>query len=77
MCRGNNDQLISQFPMSGPERQIAIHPCQCLDFFRCVLFNSRYVGLNLPPILASIADLDTSANMWELGARRIHLIRCT
>ena len=54
-----------------------IQPCQCLEFFRCVWFNSRYAGLNQPPILASIADLDTSANIWELGARRIRQIQCT
>jgi len=49
----------------------------CVEIFRCVLFNSRCVGLNQPPILASIAYLDTCANIQELGARRIHLIRST
>jgi hypothetical protein len=61
------------FHMPGPV--LVIQPCQCLEFFRCVWFNSRYVGLNQPPILASIADLDTSANIRELLARRISLIR--
>ena len=41
------------------------------------MFNTRYVGLNQPPILQSIVYLVTSGNMWELGRRRIHLIRCT
>ena len=54
-----------------------IQPCQCLEFFRCVWLNSRHVGLNKPPILASIADLDTSANLRELGAWKIPLIRRT
>jgi len=31
------------------------------------VFNSRYIGFNQPPILASIAYLDSRANMWELG----------
>ena len=54
-----------------------IQPCQCLEFFRCIWFNSGYVGLNQPAIHASIADLDMSANIWELGAWRIPSIRCT
>ena len=39
--------------------------------------NSRYVGLIQPPILASIAYLDTNASIRKLGAWRIHLIWCT
>jgi hypothetical protein len=56
---------------------IAIQPCECLVFFRCVWFNSTYVGFNQPPIITSIVYLDTSANMWELGAWGTHLIWCT
>jgi len=63
--------------MSGPDSVLWIKLCECLQFFKCVWFNSRYVGLNEPPILASIASFNTSANLWALGAQRIHLIRCT
>ena len=64
---------------------ITINPClskcleffRCVEIFRCIWFNSRYVGLNQPPILGSIVYLDTSANIRELGAWRIHLIQCT
>jgi len=68
---------FSVFYMPGPESELVIQPCQCLESFRCIWFNSRNVGLNQPPILASIADLDTSANIRELGPRRILLIQCT
>jgi hypothetical protein len=63
--------------MSGPASEFVIQPGQCLEFFRCIWFNSRYVGLIQPRILASIADLDTNANTGELASWRIHLIRCT
>ena len=36
--------------------------------------NSSYVGFIQPPILASIAYLDTNANIQQLGAWRIHPI---
>jgi len=70
----------TQFPvflMPGPGSWLVIQPCQYLEFFRCVWFTSRCIGLNQVPILASIADLDTSANIRDLGARRIPLVQCT
>jgi len=69
ICRGDHHQPICQL-MS---RVLQV----CVEIFRWVSFNSRYVGLNQPPILASIAYLDTSANIRELGAWTIHLMRCT
>ena len=68
---------FSVFHMSGPESWLVIQPCQCLEFFRCVWSNSRYNGLNQHPILASIAFLDTTDTIGELGAWRIHQIWCT
>ena len=74
---------FSVFHISGPQNMLVIQPCWCLEFIRgvkiirCVWFNSRNIGLNLPPILASIAYLDTRANIQEIGAWRDHLIRCT
>jgi len=74
---------FSVFCTSGPERELVIQPYKCLEFFRCVeistciWFHSRYVGLNQPPILASLAYLDKGTNIRELGVWRIHLIWCT
>jgi hypothetical protein len=49
---------------------------KCVNVFRCIWFNSRYVGINQPPIVTSIAYLDTSANIPQLGAVRIQVSWC-
>jgi len=42
-----------------------------------VWFNSRHVGSNQAPIVASLASLNMSANIEKLWEWRIHLIWCT
>jgi hypothetical protein len=68
---------MSISPLSNPDWWIEIQPCWCPELVRCIWFNSTCIGLNQPPMLASIAYLDMSGDMWELEAWRTHLILCT
>jgi len=71
------------FPGNNPDRTIQSgskprpQPGNLKPLLTLVWFNLRYVGLQQPPIHASIADLDTSANTRNLGAWRIPLIHRT
>jgi len=73
---------FSVFHMSGPQSQLVIQPCNCpelvswVKIFTFVFFNSKYVGLNQPPIRVSIVYLDMSDTIRKSRAWRIHLIWC-